>query len=306
MFADLMRQKQYKSLNQRVESRAGYLFIAPLFAFLIVFTFFPAFFSFYISLFHYDPFGHSVYFVGFSNYVRVINNGLFLYSIANVFYYTAVVVTAQTFLGFFLALLFNNRLPASRIGRALVYLPAISSPVAMSLIFIWVFSPSGLANTLLLYLGLPHNLNYLYNTTLAFPAIMALNIYSTAPYFMLFYMAGIQAIPNSVLEAASLDGVRSSWHRFRYIYFPLLKFTTTLVVLLGLIGCIQLFDQVYVMTLGGPANATLVPLMLIYNYAFNNQGSAQGLAAGASFIIFAIIMVLTITQRNFLRDLAWT
>lgn len=305
MFADWRQGDRSRARGQRVESRAGYLFIAPLFGFLILFTFFPVVFSFYISLFHYDPFGHSVYFVGLSNYATVVKNGLFLRSLENVLYYTAVVVTVQTFLSFFMALLFSNRLPASRIARAVVFLPAISSPVALSIIFIWVFSPTGLANTFLLYMGLPHSVNWFNSLTLAFPAIMFMNIYSTVPYFMLFYLAGIQAIPSSVLEAASLDGVRSSWHRFRYIYFPLLKFTTTFVVILGLIGSMQLFDQIFVITLGGPANSTLTPLMLVWNYAFIGSGTL-GDAAALSFIVFMIILVLTLTQLNFFRDLAWT
>jgi len=273
---------------------------------MFAFIFFPVIFSLYISMNFYDPFFHKIFFVGLKNYVYDLTNGEFIFSILNVLFYTAVVVPIQTFLAFFYALLFNNKLPASRITRALVFLPAISSPVALSIIFIWVFSPQGLLNTALAgvnIFNIPHNENWLLNTSYAFPAIMALNIFSTAPYFMIVYLAGLQAIPTQILEAASLDGVRSAWHRFRYIYFPMLRFTTTFVVILGLIGCIQLFDQVFVITDGGPAHATYVPLMFIYNRAF--LYNELGEAAAASFILFVVIMILTLTQRRFFREMTW-
>ncbi|MEM3851487.1 MAG: sugar ABC transporter permease [Methanomassiliicoccales archaeon] len=292
--------------TKRVESTTALLFIIPLFIMMFVFIFFPVFFSFYISLYHYDPFFHSVYFVGLSNYISVLENHDFIFSILNVLYYTAVVVPIQTFLAFFFALLFNNKLPASRITRALVFLPAISSPVAFSIIFIWVFSPQGLVNSVLSHIdifNIPHNENWFLSTTYAFPAVMAMNIFSTAPYFMVIYIAGLQAIPTQILEAAALDGVKSSWSKFRYIYFPMLRFTTTFVVILGLIGAIQLFDQVFVITSGGPAHATYVPLMFIYNRAFIYD--ALGEAAAASFVLFAVIMVITLTQRRFFKEMSW-
>lgn len=294
-----------RSTASRFEAYSAYLLIAPLFFFLIVFTFFPVFYSFYISLYHYDPFDHVVYFVGLSNYRILMRSSLFLYSLANVSYYTLIVVTSQTFLAMFLAILFNARLPATRIARAVVYLPAISSPVALSIIFIWVFSSQGLVNSVLAFLHFPHGLNYLYSVKYAFYAIMALNVFSTAPYFMLIYIAALQSIPLSVLEAASLDGVRKFWHRFRYIYFPMLRFSTILVVILGIVGSMQLFDQVFVMTQGGPGNATLVPLMFVYDDAVLSP-STLGIAAAGSFILFGIILVITVLQRNFFKELTWS
>jgi multiple sugar transport system permease protein len=289
------------SSAKRVVSLTAYTFIAP-----FAFVFFPVLFSLYISLYHYDPFFHKIYFIGLTNYINVLSNPSFIFSIFNVLYYTVVVVTIQTFLAFFLALLFNNKLQSSRITRALVFLPAISSPVAFSIIFIWVFSPQGLVNSFLPYVNifnLPHNENWLLSTTYAFPAIMAMNIFSTAPYFMVIYIAGLQAIPTQILEAAALDGVKSSWHKFRYIYFPMLRFTTTFVVILGIIGSIQLFDQVFVITDGGPAHATYVPLMFIYNRAFIYDELGQ--SAAASFVLFAVIMLMTLTQRRFFKEMTW-
>lgn len=295
--------REGKKKNKSPEKMTGILFIIPLMIFISVFTFFPAIYSFVISLFHYNPFFHSIYFTGVSNYIHVVESPAFLKSLLNVLLYTAVVVTVQTFLAFVYALLFNTASKISRIARAIVFIPAVVSPVSMSIIFIWVFSDSGLVNFFLSFFGIaPHN--WLFSTEFAFPAIMAMNIFTTAPYFMIIYSAGLQAIPQDVLDAAKIDGITSAFARFRYIYFPMMRFSTVLVVILGLTGAMQLFDQIYVITDGGPARSTYVPLMYIYNRTFVYIGDI-GLAAAASFVLFVIIMALTITQRKVITERTW-
>ena len=286
-----------------MESRTAYLMLAPLFILLGSFVFFPAVFSFYVSLFHYDPFNHNIHFIGLSNYIRVLTSPLFRIAVANALIYTAVVVTTQTFLSFGLALLFNRKFIISKVTRALVFLPAITSSVALSIIFIWFFSKQGLLNYIISPFGIAPE-NWLFNTTFALPSIMLLNIFSTAPYFMIMYLAGLQSIPSPILEAAAIDGVISPWAKFRHFYFPMLTFTTLFVVILGLIGSIQIFDQVYVMTDGGPAHATYVPILYIFNRAYLYPG-LMGVSAAASFILFVLIMAITIAQRNFLKEMKW-
>ncbi|MBX8636162.1 MAG: sugar ABC transporter permease [Thermoplasmata archaeon] len=292
-----------RDAGSKLESRTAYLLIAPLFILLGSFVFFPAIFSFYVSLFHYDPFNHNIYYVGYSNYLSVFNSPLFRIAVINVLIYAAVVVTIQTFLAFSLALLFNRRFLVSKVSRAFVFLPAITSSVAMSIIFIWFFSKQGLLNYILAPLGVAPE-NWLFSTTYAFPSIMMLNIFSTSPYFMIMYLAGLQSIPSPIMEAAAIDGVVSPWSKFRYFYFPMLTFTTLFVVILGIIGCIQLFDQVFVMTDGGPAYATYVPMIFIFNRAYLYPGMI-GVSAAASFMLFIIIMTITVAQRNFLKEMKW-
>lgn len=289
--------------NFSKESRYGYLLVLPLMALIVTFTFFPAAYSFVISLFHYNPFGHQIYFVGLTNYSQVFSSVEFRNSVLNVLYYTVVVVVAQTAIAFLLALLFNHKVRISRFSRAVVFIPAITSPVSLSIIFIWVFSNQGLVNYFLSFLH-AGPINFFYSTTWAFPAIMALNIFSTAPYFMVLYLAGLQAIPRHILEAASLDGVKTGWKRFRYFYAPMMGFTTFLVVILGIIGSMQLFDQIYVITGGGPAHTTYVPMIYIYNRTFIYFGTI-GLSAAASFILFAAIATMTLLQRRYLKEIRW-
>lgn len=255
-------------------------------------------------MFYYNPFGHSVYYVGLSNYISVIHNGLFWHSMVNVVEYTVIVVACQTFFSLGLALLFKGKIKINRVGRALIFIPAITSPVAMSIIFIWIFSNQGPINALRSLVGL-HVINYFFSTTWAFPAIMAMNIFSTAPYFMVMYISGLQAIPPSIYDAASIDGVRSPFAKFRYIYAPMLGFATVLVVILGLVGAMQLFDQVFVITAGGPANTTYVPLFFIYSKAFESFGQL-GISAASSFILFIFIMAATVAQSRYLKGVSWT
>lgn len=222
----------------------------------------------------------------------------------NVVEYTLIVVTCQTFFSLGLALLFKGKLKINRIGRALIFIPAITSPVAMSIIFIWIFSNQGPINALRAFVGLPV-INYFFSTTWAFPAITAMNIFSTAPYFMVMYISGLQAIPPSIYDAASIDGVKSPFAKFRYIYAPMLGFATVLVVILGLVGSMQLFDQIFVITGGGPANTTYVPLFFIYSKAFESFGDL-GVSAASSFILFLFIMAATVTQSRYLKGVRWT
>lgn len=298
------------SAARAAEMRTGYLFVLPLILLLVIFTLYPVARSFYISFFHWDPFQHSIYFVGLSNYQLVLAgpptpaHPSFDFALLNVLYYTGVVVTAQTFAAFGLALLFNVRGPLTRVTRAVVFLPAATSSVAMSALFIWVFSNQGPVNSVLSVFRLAP-VNWFQSTTFAFPAIMAMNIFTTAPYFMILYLAGLQSIPPAIEEAANLDGLRSLWSRARYLYFPMLRFTTILVVILGITGSMQLFDQIFVITGGGPAGTTYVPLFYIYDLAFYTTGE-QGMAAAASVILFVIILAITLTQRRFLRELRWS
>lgn len=285
-------------------SWAGYLFVIPLFAFIITFLFFPVFYSFYISLFHYDPFKHNVYFTGLSNYITALHSYQYIHSLYRVAEYTIIVVTTQTFLAFGLALVFNQRFRITRVARAIVIVPAIISSVAASLLFEWVFSVSGPINYIRSIIGLG-TVNYFYSAAWAFPAIMAMNIFSTSPYFMIFYLAGLQSIPTSIFDAAAVDGVASPIARFRYIYWPLLGFTTIIVVILGVIGSFQLFDQIYVITNGGPSGSTTSPLYLIYENAFTAGNGALGLAAAESVVLFAVILVLTVVQSKYLRQARW-
>lgn len=293
------------------EKISGYLFILPAFSLLLVFFFFPAIYSFYISLFNYDLFNHVVSFDGLANYIYVvagasnkystINSALWWLSVFHALEYTAIVVPTQTFLAFFLALLFSTKTVIARVTRAVVFIPAVTSSAVMSTIFIWFYSPQGLLNYILSPFGVRPT-NWLLSTTWAFPAIMALNVFTTAPYFMVVFIAGLRSIPQSINEAAAIDGL-NVLQRVRYLYIPLLRFSFIFVIILGITGSMQVFDQIYFMSSGGPGTSTYTPLFYIWT-AFENL-SNLGIAAAASFILFLIIFALVVIQNRVIRETRW-
>jgi len=208
----------------------------------------------------------------------------------------AIVVPAQTILALLLAVTLNAGIKGRTWWRTIYFLPTITSSTVLTLIFMWIYNTDGLLNHGLSALGLP-TYNWLGNPNVALKGIMIMNIWSTAPFFMVIYLAALQDIPPSLYEAAELDGA-STWNQFRHITVPMLKPVTFFVVATGLIGTFQLFDQSYIFSngSGGPNNATLSVVLLIYQYVFRDL--QMGYAAAIAFLLATVIIVLTLIQRK--------
>jgi multiple sugar transport system permease protein len=165
----------------------------------------------------------------------------------------------------------------------------------------WMYNKEGLINNLLDMVGLP-TYNFLGDPDIALNAIMFMNIWATAPFFMVIYLAALQDIPDSLYEAAELDGANAI-QKFFYVTVPFLRPVTSFVVIMGLIGTFQLFDQSYIFSggSGGPNNSTLTVVLLIYQYAFKSLGT-MGYAAALAFALALIILVATLIQRKFSKE----
>jgi multiple sugar transport system permease protein len=327
------------------EAVAGWLFVLPIVVILGLFLFLPILMAFWVSLTDWrgqgSPFKSGVPFVGTDNYTHLFTqDGLarrdFMTSIRNNFYYVLIVVPVQTALALGLALLVNNRmLKAKGFFRTAFYFPSVTSSVAISVVFLFMFANSGAINAILSWFGIdgpawfsdsrglihlilglfgvdnaPAALNnggplglswweWLSGPSVALCAIMFLVIWTTSGTFMLMFLAALQSVPVSLDEASEIDGA-SRWQRFRYVTLPLLKPTMFLVLTLGLIGTWQVFDQIYVMSQGNPAKTTLTPAFLSYRTAFKDLDYGQG--AAIAFVLFVIIIVLTLAQRWIMRD----
>jgi multiple sugar transport system permease protein len=209
-----------------------------------------------------------------------------------------VVVTIQTILALTIALVLDRIMAGRGVFRTVYYLPAITSSVVMGLIFSWLFSPGGWVGTIVgvVFPGL-RNFGWLLDPGTALPAIMTTTIWSTAATFMIVFVSGLQDIPAQLYEAARIDGA-VGWRSLWNITLPLLRPTIFLVTVLGTIGTLQVFDQVYVMTHGGPLKSTLTPVYLIYREGFSDYN--VGLACAEAFILFAIIFTFTLIQRRFI------
>jgi multiple sugar transport system permease protein len=278
-------------------------------------------------------------FTGADNYrTLLLEDGLrrsdFALSIKNNFYYVIFVVPIQTFLAFVLAFIVHQKILKGRsFFRLAFFFPSITSSIAVSLIFKFIFQVDGLANKV--YPGKPvnwfgnsrgvfHNLlgafgvkrppgvlkgqfvgqswwDWLSGPSVAMSAIMACVIWTTSGTLMLIFLGGLQNIPESLDEAATLDGA-TGWKRMWHVTFPLLRPQVFLVLILGLIGTWQVFDQVYAMSFGGPDKSTITPAFWIYYQSFRN-GQA-GLGAALAVVLCGIIGVFTYIQRRIVSDRA--
>ncbi len=330
------------------QSVAGWLFITPVLVILGLFLVIPIVMALWVSFTDWSgrgsPFSSGVGFVGPDNYKSLLTEqGLsrqdFMISLRNTFYYVVGVVPLQTVLSLGLAVIVNQRFLKGRtFFRTAFYFPSVVSSVAISLVFLFLFTGTGAVNQFLGVFGIdgptwfsdPRGLIHLVGDGLglwsvdapptalaetqvmslplwewvsgpsvAMSAIMLQVVWTTAGTFMLMFLAALQDLPSEVEEAALVDGA-NRWQRFRNVTVPHLRPTILLVITLGIIGTWQVFDQMYVMTQGGPAKTTLTPAYLSYTAAFNQNQWGQG--AAIAFLLFLLIFVLTTFQRFVLRD----
>jgi multiple sugar transport system permease protein len=237
--------------------------------------------------------------VGLANFSTMVKDDHVFHALLISAYYVLWNIPLQTVLALALAMLLVRKMPAMGVFRALYVLPYMSTPVAMAVVWSWMFNAqNGLINHLLLLVGV-HGPDWLGSTSTALPVVAMVNIWQYAGYNMLFFLAGLLAIPPQLYESASIDGA-SAVKRFTRITLPLLNSTMLFVLVTDIIGSFQIFDTVYVMTQGGPSNSTDVVNYQIYQTAFQNFD--VGSAAAMSLLLFAVILVVTAIQFRFFRS----
>ncbi len=236
---------------------------------------------------------------GFSNFVTMARDDHVFHALLVTAYYVLWNIPIQTAMALGLAVLLNRNLPALGFFRALYVLPFMSTPVAMAVVWSWMFNgQSGLINHLLALIGI-QGPDWLGSTNTALPVVAMVSNWQYAGYNMLFFLAGMQAIPRSLYEAASIDGA-SAVKRFTTITLPLLNASMLFVLVTDIIGSFQIFDTVDVMTQGGPGSATDVINYQIYSTAFRNFD--VGSASAMSLLLFGVIITVTFIQFRFFRN----
>lgn len=273
---------------RKEQVKTAYLFIAPAMLGLAVFTFFPMVSALVFSFTEYNVLSSPTW-VGVRNYVRLVTDRDFLQGLRNTLWYAVGTIPPKILLSLFLAFLLNQKLRAISLFRALYYAPEVTSMVAVSIVWLYMYNPQiGLFNIVLEKFGIPHQA-WLYNPKLALPALMVLGVWKNLGVNMIIYLAALQGIPSMYIEAAKIDGA-TGWRIFWKITWPLLSHATFYVLITNMIGTIQVFDQIYVMTNGGPANATTTAVHQIYLRAFQQfkMGYASAMAFALSLIIFAL------------------
>ena len=269
-------------------ARYGYAFIAPVFVFLCAVIVFPLAHAFWTSLQRVR--GLSRTFVGIANYQHIFDDEAFWHSLDVSLRFTVACVVLHVLLGLALALLLNELRFARRPLRILFLTPWMVAPAVGATIWLWLLEPQfGVANYLLLAGGLVSApVAWLGEPRLAFASIVAVDVWRGTPFVLLLMLAGLQTIPQEQYEAAAMDGA-SAWQRFRYVTLPNLRYLLVVASTLDVINTIRHYDIIGVMTAGGPANATEVLPVLLYNTAFrgNRFGEAAAIGVALLVIVFA-------------------
>ncbi len=277
------------------EALTGYLFISPWLFIFIIFILFSLGYAIYLSFTKYNLLSPAVWW-GVEGYRRVLTDATFLTAaLPNTFKYVAIVVPIQTFLSLVLAFVMDQKLRLRRLFRTIFYLPSVTSSVVISLIFVWMFASQGIFNQII-----GTNINWLNNVSTAFYVIMGMNIFTTSGTMMLIFLSGLQDIPESIYEASRIDGANAP-QIFRFITVPMLRPVIFFVVTIGVIGCFQVFDQIYVMTAGGPLDSTTTITYLIYKWAFRDTTVKMGQASALAIILTFIILAVTMIQRRIIE-----
>ncbi|GAC1512150.1 MAG: sugar ABC transporter permease [Chloroflexota bacterium] len=280
------------------------LFLLPDFIGFFVFTLLGVIGTFSISFMHWNLVG-SPSWAGFDNYRGLADDPLFWKVLGNTAYYTVVVVPVSTALGLVVALGLNRRLPGTVILRAAYFAPFITTLAAAALLWQWIFDPSrGLIDGYLYQLGVSDPPAWLNSSVWAMPALIIFGVWRQVGFSMVLFLAGLQNVSKSLLEAATVDGA-NAWQRFRHIVIPLISPTTFFVVIISTIGSFQLFDQAFILSSGrlGPANATNTLVGYLYQKAFVdlNMGVASATAWALFIVIFAVTIVQLIGQRRWVH-----
>jgi len=284
----------------RGASIAAFSFLLPALLLIGVFTLIPIVYALFLSVQKMDLISGHHRFIGLANLRYLAEDDKFWAACHNTLRYVSMVVPLQTAIALILACVLNGRIRFKRVFVTLLFLPTLTSSAALTMIFMWLFNNAGVLVRLLQNtLGI--TINFLGDPAWALGIIMLMNIFSTVPGLMVVYLAGLQAIPPALYEAAMLDGagpIRRHWE----ISVPQLTPITCYVMTMGVIGCFQLFDQAFILSGGdgGPDNATLTFTLLIYHFAFKNYNT-MGLACALAVVLTLIILCATVLLNRFVR-----
>jgi multiple sugar transport system permease protein len=283
-------------LRWREESRFAWLSLAPALGFFAVFVGFPVAYAFLLSFHEWNLMSPAPEWVGLANYRELAGDVAFARSLLQTALFTVGITACIVVLSLGAALLLDQKLQQIRLYRTVSYLPAVTSVVAIGIVWLWIFDPEyGLLNQVLRGLGVVGP-RWLADTRLALWCLVVAAAWRNVGYFATIFLAGLQGIDGTYYEAARMDGA-GAWASFRRITLPLLRPTTLFVVVMSVILSFQVFALVYVMTSGGPAGATSVVVFYLYQQAFTYF--RMGYASAIGYVLFGVIFVLTLVQFRF-------
>ncbi len=287
-----LTMKLYEKYQQKI-----FIYLAAfiMFSFYLIFFIVPILEGLTGSFFDWNPLSMQKSFTGLKNYQDMLQSPVFRVALKNTMVFTFFAVLGKTTLAFFLALAINSLgQRMQKIFRSLYFLPVVMPIVAVSIVWKWFYHPRvGLLNSFLLYLGIEQPINWLGTPNLVLPAVIAMSVWKDMGYALVIFIAALLNIPRNLFEAAHIDGA-SRWQRMCFVILPSIRPTLIFIIITSLIGDFQAFVQIFIMTKGGPGNASSVISYLIYNQAFMDY--RFGYASALSVILFLIIIIITLFQ----------
>lgn len=277
------------------DNLVAYSFILPNFLGFAVFTLGPILFAVYLAFTKWNGSG-AITFVGFKNFIDLWSDSRFVTSLKNTIVYSVAVVPLTVVASLFLAILLNQKIYARNFFRTVNFFPYVASLVAVAVVWNMLFNPAkGPVNMLLSFLGVSdENLpRWAADKDWAMFTVILFSVWKNAGYYMIIYLAGLQGISSQLYEAATLDGATKR-QQFWYVTLPQLRPTTFFVVVMLTIQCFKVYDQIYMITQGGPGTSTLVLVYHIYNTAFISWD--LGYASAIAMVLFLLVLVVTIIQ----------
>ncbi len=287
---------------RKKKRKAILMFVLPGIILLCLFIILPFFMSFGLSFTNQRILSRNpTQFIGLSNYERLFQDDLFFTGLKNNFIFALIVVPVQTLLALGMALVVNKHLKGVKIFRTAYFMPTVTTMVVVSVVWSFMYNPQGLINNFMqaVTFGKWETVDFLKNSSWAFPSIMLMSIWQGAGFQMLIFLAGLQEIPIMLYEASTIDGA-NKWKQFLNITLPQLKNTTTFVLISTTILSLRLFDQIKIMTNGGPSNTTYTVILHLYNSGFTKQ--KVGYASAMTVVFFVIVLIISIVQRLLLKE----
>jgi len=271
----------------------GWAFVTPGVAIIVLFGAVPIVWSAVMSFQRNNLLSPSTPFVGLANYRKMVHDPIVAQAIQHTLVYTALFVPGTMAIGLFLAVAMNRKIRFISVYRTAAYVTMAISTISEAIVFIWLFDPSyGVANYALSQIGLPQQ-QFLNSPSEALYVIVAMTVWGWTGFAVVIYLAALQGVPRELLDAAAIDGA-GPWRTFRRITLPLLSPASLFLAVWLTINALQLFDEVYLSTQGGPLNATTVLVYYLYNQAF--QQFNFGYASAIAYFLFLVIIVVTVIQ----------
>lgn len=291
-------------VGKKFDKIYGWLFIFPVFILAVVFFIIPAFMALMLSFKEYsllDSYSmFSAPWVGLKNYKDVFSDEIFFKALKNTTIYAAGVVPSQLLIALGLAMICNSKIRNKGLLRTVYYIPTVTSAVAVSIMFLFLYKTDGLLNKFLGIFGIAP-IGWFNSPAFALPSMMSLAVWSSVGIYMVIFLAGLQGISPSLYEAADIDGA-SKFEQFIYITLPQLKHVLFFNLVVSFIGTFQVFDQAYVISggTGGPLDSTTTVVLYLFNAGFREF--RMGYASAIAFVLFAIIFTLTMIQKLLFKE----